>query len=55
VWPVVGSLLETEAEILLSERLEYPGHKTTEILIDQAAERGHILNGLMRSLEESCR
>lgn len=50
-----GSLLETETQVLLSERLEYLDHKTTEMLIEQAAELGRILNGLMRSLEKSCR
>jgi four helix bundle protein len=50
-----GSLLETETQILLSERLEYLDHKTTEMLLAQSAELGRILNGLMRSLEKSCR
>jgi four helix bundle protein len=50
-----GSLLETETQILLSERLEYLDHKTTEMLLNQAAELGRILNGLMASLEKSRR
>jgi len=50
-----GSLLETETQILLSERLEYLDQKTTEMLIKQSAELGRILNGLIRSLEKSCR
>lgn len=50
-----GSLLETETQILLSERLEYLDHKTTEMLIGHAAELGRVLNGLIRSLEKSCR
>ena len=50
-----GSLLETETQILLSERLEYLDQKTTETLIGQAAELGRILNGLMNSLEKSRR
>jgi four helix bundle protein len=50
-----GSLLETETQILLSERLEYLDHKTTEMLLGQAAEVGRILNGLMNSLEKSRR
>jgi four helix bundle protein len=50
-----GSLLETETQILLSERLEYLDHKTTEMLSDHAAELGRILNGLMTSLEKSRR
>jgi|SRR5208282_4314597 len=50
-----GSLLETETQILLSERLEYLDHKTTEMLLSRAAELGRILNGLMNSLEKSHR
>jgi len=50
-----GSLLETETQILLSERLEYLDHKTTEDLLRQAAEVGRILNGLMASLQGSHR
>ncbi len=33
-----GSLLETETQILLSERLEYIDHQTAEALLAQAAE-----------------
>jgi len=33
-----GSLLETETQILLSERLEYLDHRTAESLLNQAAE-----------------
>ena len=47
-----GSLLETETQILLSERLEYLDHETAEIPLKQSAELGRILNG---SLEKSCR
>jgi len=50
-----GSLLETETQILLSERLEYLDHRTAENLLNQAAEVGRILNGLMSSLKESHR
>ncbi|MGB8012368.1 MAG: four helix bundle protein [Terriglobales bacterium] len=50
-----GSLLETETQILLAERLEYLDKKTAELLIGQAAELGRILNGLMNSLEKSRR
>jgi four helix bundle protein len=50
-----GSLLETETQILLSERLDYVDKKTTEMLLEQAAELGRILNGLINSLEESHR
>jgi len=50
-----GSLLETETQILLSERLEYLGHETTEGLLKQSAEVGRILNGLLNSLKGSHR
>jgi four helix bundle protein len=50
-----GSLLETETQVLLSERLEYLDHKTIECLLHQAAEVGRILNGLMGSLQGSHR
>lgn len=50
-----GSLLETETQILLSERLEYIDHQTGETLLAQAAELGRILNGLINSLEQNRR
>jgi len=50
-----GSLLETETQILLCERLEYLDRKTMETLIGHAAELGRILNGWMNSLEKSHR
>ncbi|MGD0414747.1 MAG: four helix bundle protein [Terriglobales bacterium] len=50
-----GSLLETETQILLCERLEYLDRKTMETLIGHAAESGRILNGWMNSLEKSHR
>jgi four helix bundle protein len=50
-----GSLLETETQILLSERLDYLDHKTAEALIAQSAELGRILNGLMKSLGKTDR
>ncbi len=50
-----GSLLETETQILLAERLGYLDHKTTDNLLKQAAEVGRILNGLMSSLRGSHR
>jgi four helix bundle protein len=50
-----GSLLETETQILLSERLKYLEHQATSGLLDQSAELGRILNGLLTSLEGSHR
>jgi four helix bundle protein len=50
-----GSLLETETQILLAERLGYLDHETTESLLKQIAEIGRILNGLINSLKGSHR
>jgi four helix bundle protein len=50
-----GSLLETETQILLSERLEYLNQKTAGSLLEQSSEVGRILNGLLASLEGSHR
>lgn len=50
-----GSLLETETQILLSERLGYLEHETMKKLLVQASEVGRIVNGLMSSLKGSHR
>ena len=50
-----GSLLETETQILLSERLGYLEHETMKKLLAQASEVGRIVNGLMSSLKGSHR
>jgi four helix bundle protein len=50
-----GSLLETETQILISQRLGYFDTKTAEKRLAQASELGRILNGLMKLLEESHR
>jgi four helix bundle protein len=50
-----GSLMEAETQILLCERLEYLDNKMATTLLEQGGEVGRILNGLMRSLEKSCR
>lgn len=50
-----GSLLETETQILLSERLGYLDIKTADNMLEQASEVGRILNGLLASLEGSHR
>ena len=50
-----GLLLETDTQILLSARLKYLDHETTESLLTQAAEVGRILNGLIGSLKGSHR
>lgn len=48
-------LLETETQLLLSERLDYLDRETAEVLMAEAAELGRILNGLIKSLEKSRR
>ena len=50
-----GSLSETETQILLSERLRYLEQEAANCLLEQAAEVGRILNGLLSSLEGSHR
>ena len=50
-----GSLLETETQILLSERLQYLEQQAANCLLEQASEVGRILNGLLTSLEGSHR
>ena len=50
-----GSLLETETQILLSERLKYLKHEAANCLLQHASEVGKILNGLLTSLEGSHR
>jgi four helix bundle protein len=50
-----GSLLETETQILLAERLEYLDHETADNLLQRASEVGRILNGLIKSLTGSHR
>ena len=50
-----GSLLETETQILLSERLGFLDHKSAEVLLTQASEVGRVLNGLLASLKGSHR
>jgi four helix bundle protein len=50
-----GSLLETETQIPLCERLTYLDSKTAETMVEHSAELGRVLNGLLRSLEKSNR
>lgn len=46
-----GSVLETETQILLAERLAYVRHDASERLLATAAEVGRLVNGLFTSLE----
>ena len=50
-----GSLLETETQILLSERLKYLEPEAANSLLEHASEVGRVLNGLLTSLEGSHR
>ena len=44
-----GSLRELETQILIAEKLEYLTPTKAKELLDQAAEVGRLLNGLIRS------
>jgi four helix bundle protein len=45
-----GSLMELETHILISERLCYLSSEKVQSLLQQAAELGRMLNGLMKAL-----
>lgn len=45
-----GSLHETETQLMLVERLDYHHQETTRALLQQSAEVGRLVNGLMKSL-----
>lgn len=45
-----GSLHEAETHLLLSERLEYQDAQMLSPLMQQAAEVGRLLNGLIKTL-----
>jgi four helix bundle protein len=45
-----GSLMELETHVILAERLNYLSSSDVEMLLQQTAEIGKMLNGLMRSL-----
>jgi len=48
-----GSLHEVETHLLISHRLHYIDRETSESLLDQIAQVGRLLHGLMRSLQVS--
>lgn len=48
----LGSLMEIETQLLISERLNYVESKRSADLLNRTAEVGKILNGLLRSLSE---
>jgi four helix bundle protein len=45
-----GSLMEVETQILIAQSLEYCGEKTVAQPLNQTADIGRALNGLMNSL-----
>jgi len=48
-----GSLAEVETQIILAHDLAHLGQKETDFLLDQAAELGRILNGLIAATKEA--
>lgn len=46
-----GSLSELETQILIARNLDYLGETDTNSLLEQAAEVGRILNGLLAALK----
>ncbi len=48
-----GSLRELETQILLSQRLGYTGPEETKAILENAAETGRMLNGLINCLKKS--
>ena len=47
----LGSLGEAETQMLIAHRLGYLDQKTVAIFMEQAAEAGRVVVGLMHSLE----
>ena len=45
-----GSLMEVETQILIGVDLKYLDDETAEVFLQESAEAGRIINGLMRSL-----
>jgi len=50
-----GSLLELDTHLELALRLRYLSAEKHSVLVSQLQEVGRILNGLMRSIQESSR
>jgi len=48
-----GSLMEAETQIQIAANLSYLNQTEANILIEQAAEVGRLMNGLSRSLRKS--
>jgi four helix bundle protein len=48
-----GSIMEVETQILIARNLDYCTEAKATLLLDQAAELGRLLNGLMNSLSRN--
>ena len=46
----LGSLMEVETQIMISERLGYPNPDSAQTLLRDTGELGRIMNGLIKSL-----
>jgi four helix bundle protein len=46
-----GSLREAETQLLIAQRLGYSAESTIMTALDQAAEVGRLMQGLMRSIQ----
>ena len=46
-----GSLAELETQVLIAQNLGYLQVAEAEVLLEQAAELGRILNGLIRAIK----
>jgi len=48
-----GSIMELETQILIAQNLKYCAEDATTPLLNQAAEIGRVLNGLMNSISRN--
>jgi four helix bundle protein len=46
-----GSLVEIETQLMIAHNLGYLSSEQSQVLLDQAAELGRILNGLLASVK----
>jgi len=53
LWMAHGSLREVETQVLIAERLRYLGSETVASLLTMTSEVGRLLNGLIRSINQS--
>ena len=48
-----GSLVEIETQVMIARNLEYLSRQQGQLLLDQAAELGRVLNGLIASTKSA--